>query len=348
MLSQYVPGSSSYYASIAISANGGTDGTGIVWLITGDSRTVSPGTLHALDASDLSHELWNSDMAVTDALGTTTKFAAATVVNGRVYVPTFSNALAIYGPLSPTTSLHPAAPITSQITGVVNGANFKPSAVSPGELVTIYGANIGPAQTINFQVDANNQVATCLSGTEVLFDGMRAPVLYTSATQVGAIVPFGLTRPTTQVQVLYRGVPSPSMTVPVVPATPSLFSLDGTGSGPGTILNQDGRLNSKDNPAARGSMVILYGTGAGNTDPAGVDGKMFVDAPYPTPLLPVTVFIDNQPAEVIYAGAAPGMAAGLVQINVRVPVTASSGSQVPVAFKVGDYASTNIVTLAVR
>jgi uncharacterized protein (TIGR03437 family) len=347
MLSQYVPRSSSFFAGIAVSANGGSNGTGIVWLTTGDSRAGSPGTLHALDASDLSHELWNSDMAPADAFGTAAKFAAATVVNGRVYIPTFSNALAIYGPLSPT-SIHPAAPLTSRITSVVNGANFKPSAVSPGELVTIYGANIGPAQTINFQVDANNQVATSLSGTEVLFDGMRAPVLSTSATQVGAIVPFGLARPTTQVQVLYKGVPSPSMTVPVVPATPSLFSLDGTGAGPGTILNQDGSLNSVDHPAARDSVVILYGTGAGNTDPGGVDGKVFMDAPYPTPLLPVTVFIDNQPAEVIYAGAAPGMVAGVVQINVRVPSTASSGSEVPVVFKVGDYTSLNEVTLAIR
>jgi uncharacterized protein (TIGR03437 family) len=195
---------------------------------------------------------------------------------------------------------------------------------------------------------SRRQAATSLSGTEVLFDGMRAPVLYTSATQVGAIVPFGLARPTTQVQVLYKGVPSPSMTVPVVPATPSLFSLDGTGVGPGTILNQDGSLNSKDNPAARDSVVILYGTGAGITDPVGVDGKVFVDAPYPTPLLPVTVFIDNQPVEVIYAGAAPGMVAGVVQINVRVPSAASSGSEVPVVFKVGDYTSLNEVTLAIR
>jgi len=347
MLSQYAPGSASYYASIAISANGGTDGTGIVWLITGDSRAGSPGTLHALDASDLSHELWNSDMAPNDALGTAAKFAAATVVNGRVYVPTFSNALAIYGPPN-SSSIHPAAPLTSQITGLVNGASFIPAAVSPGELVTIYGANIGPAQMSNFQVDAGNQVATSLSGTEVLFDGMRAPVLYTSATQVGAIVPFGLTGPTAQVQVLYNGLPSSSMTVPAVPAAPSLFSLDGTGSGPGTILNQDGSLNSKDNPAARDSVVVLYATGAGNTDPFGVDGKVIMDAPYPTPLLPVTVLIDNQPAEVIYAGAAPASVMGLVQINVRAPRTASNGSKVPVVIKVGDYSSSNVVTLAIR
>jgi uncharacterized protein (TIGR03437 family) len=103
-----------------------------------------------------------------------------------------------------------------------------------------------------------------------------------------------------------------------------------------------------DHPAARDSVVILYGSGAGNTDTVGVDGRVFVDAPYPTPLLPVTVFIDNQPSEVIYAGAAPGMVAGVVQINVWVPSTASSGSQVPVVFTVGDYTSLNVVTLAIR
>src|SRR5205823_1878726 len=89
----------SMFAGLAVSANGGTDGTGIVWETTGDySSGLIPGILHAMDASDISKELWNSTMVPDrDALGRFAKFVAPTVVNGRVYAPTFSNALAIYG-----------------------------------------------------------------------------------------------------------------------------------------------------------------------------------------------------------------------------------------------------------
>jgi uncharacterized protein (TIGR03437 family) len=138
------------------------------------------------------------------------------------------------------------------------------------------------------------------------------------------------------------------MTMPVAPATPALFSLDGTGGGPGAILNQDGTPNSTDNPADRGSVVVLYGTGAGQTSPAGDDGMISTDFPLPAPILPVTVFIDDQPAELFYAGAAPGMVQGILQINARIPNTAASGAGIPVMFKVGNYSSPKTVTLSVR
>lgn len=86
------------FQGMAISANGSTDGTGILWMTTGDhSKDGVPGTLHAFDALDLTHELWNSDMNPRDQLGSLAKFANPTVVNGYVYVPTFSNRLMIYG-----------------------------------------------------------------------------------------------------------------------------------------------------------------------------------------------------------------------------------------------------------
>jgi uncharacterized protein (TIGR03437 family) len=346
MLSSYTPSSSTFYAGIAVSATGGTNGTGIVWLTTGDTTAAAgPGTLHALDASDLSHELWNSDMLATrDALGRAAKFVAPTVANGRVYVPTFSKTLAVFGLLSNTVPT--GGP--SQITAVVNGANFAATAVSPGELVAIFGKNLGPTQLINSRVDSNNNVGATLAGTQVLFSGIHAPLLYVSANQVGAVVPFGLTGPNTQVQILYQGVLSSSTTVPVIPATPALFSVDGTGTGPGAILNQDGSLNSAGNPAAPGSIVTLYATGAGNLNPFPSDGSVITTPPFPSPVLPVTVFVGKQTAEVLYAGAAPGMVAGVLQMNVRIPDTTPIGPSVPVAFMVGNYSSSNSVTLAVQ
>jgi len=336
----------SMFAGLAVSANGGADGTGIVWETSGDySSRLVPGILHALDASDISKELWNSTMVPDrDALGRFAKFVAPTVVNGRVYAPTFSNSLAIYGLLASGNS--DSRP--PQITAVSNGASFLGDAVSPGEVLAVFGANLGPTQLANLQTDGSSHVTTSLSNIQIFFDGVSAPLLYTSASQLGAIVPFGTAGPTTQVVVSSQGQSSLPMTIPVTPATPALFSLDGTGSGPGAILNQDGTPNSTDNPANRGSVVVLYGTGAGQTSPAGDDGMISTDLPLPTPILPVTVFIDGQPAEVLYSGAAPGMVQGILQINARVPSTASVGVVIQVMFKVGNYSSPNTVTLAVR
>jgi len=345
-LSQNVPDIPSQFAGIAVTANGGTDGTGIVWETTGDySSRLVPGTLHALDASDLSNELWNSNMVPgRDTLGRFAKFVAPTVVNGRVYAPTFSNSLAIYGLLASGN----AAGGPPQITSVANGASFLADAVSPGEVLAIFGANLGPSQLTNLQTNADGQVTNTLANTQILFDGVTAPMLYTSANQMGAIVPFATAGPTTQVVVSSQGQSSAPMTMTVLPATPALFSLDGTGGGPGAILNQDGSLNSSGNPADRGSIVVLYGTGAGQTNPAGNDGQISARLPLPTPVLPVSIFIDGQPAEVVYAGAAPGMVQGVIQINARVPATASTGPTITAIFVVGNYSSPNTVTLAVK
>ena len=343
-LSQFLPNPASFYAGVAVSANGATSGTGIVWLTTGSGGL---GRLHALDASNLSNELWNSDLvSQRDSLGLFSKFATPTIANGRVYVPTFSNALAVYGLLS---SPPPATvPLSTQITNVVNGADYAASPVSPGELVTIFGTNLGPWPLTYSQTDANDRIATTLGGTQVWFDGILAPLMYTSGTQVGAIVPFGLLGSTTRVQVLYQGALTSSLAMPVAPATPALFSLDGTGTGPGAILNQDGSLNSPDNPASRGSVVVLYGTGAGAVNPSAVDGQLITAPPYPSPILPLTVSIGQQVAEVLYAGVAPGSVAGILQINILVPETAPTGPTVPVTFQVGDYASQSGITLAIQ
>jgi len=89
------------YDGIAVSSNGGNLQSAIVWLTTGDhSVKPVPGTLHAFDAQTLT-ELWNSDMVYDrDTLGSFAKFVAPTVVNGKVFVATFSNQLAVYGMLA--------------------------------------------------------------------------------------------------------------------------------------------------------------------------------------------------------------------------------------------------------
>ena len=82
--------------------DGSQDGTGILWAsyaASGDAEhTVSPGILRAFDATDVRKELWNNQQnASRDASGTYAKFAAPTIANGHVYLPTFSSRIVVYG-----------------------------------------------------------------------------------------------------------------------------------------------------------------------------------------------------------------------------------------------------------
>lgn len=105
-------------------------------------------------------------------------------------------------------------------------------------------------------------------------------------------------------------------------------------------------MNSPSNPAARGSIITIYATGAGETDPPGIDG-MVAGSVLPKPILPVSVTIAGQAAQATYAGAAPGLVAGVMQVNARIPNGVSSGA-VAVLLQVGDQTSQTGVTLNVR
>lgn len=88
-------------AVLSVSSNGTTAGTGILWAsyaASGDAEhTVSPGILRAFDANDITKELWDNNQNSADNAGTYAKFSSPTIANGHVYLPTFSNQVAVYG-----------------------------------------------------------------------------------------------------------------------------------------------------------------------------------------------------------------------------------------------------------
>ena len=239
------------------------------------------------------------------------------------------------------------------LAGVVNAASFVSGAVSPGEIVTIFGLLIGPPALTRLELDSSGNVATLLGGTRVLFDGIAAPVVYTSAGQIAAIAPYALSGKTaTSIQVELNGRRTPAATFAVSATAPGIFTVYGSGRGLGAILNQDNSPNSATNPAPRGSVVVLYVTGEGQTTPVGVDGKLAGSSPLPKPLGAVTVHIGGPSgvgtqAEVLYAGAAPGLVAGVMQINVVIPADAPSGS-VPLYFSAGNANSVDMTSVAIR
>ncbi len=231
--------------------------------------------------------------------------------------------------------------------GIVNAASGKGGPVAPGELVVLYGVNLGPASLAGFSITGAGTFANEVSGTRVYFDGIPAPLVYTSSGQVSAIVPYGVAgRPSTQVQLEYRNARSNMVTMSVATASPALFTLNASGSGPGALLNQDSTVNTAANPAERGSIVILYATGEGMTDPISTDGQVVTNV-LARPRQAVKVSIGGQDATVEYAGSAPGLVAGVFQINVRIPMNAGSGNQ-PILVSVCNATSPAGVTLSVK
>jgi len=230
--------------------------------------------------------------------------------------------------------------------GVVNAASFLPEPVAPGMIVSIFGTALGPSEGVGAQLDSEGRVASFLAETQVFFDGVPAPLYFVRSDQINAQVPYAVAGKTSvQLQVQYRGLPSSPVTVPVAGSAPGIFALSG-GSGQGAILNQDLSPNSAANPAARGSVVIIYATGEGETTPAGADG-LLSEAPFARPVLPVSVAVGGLPCEVLFAGPAPGFA-GLLQVNVRISIGVTPGAAVPVELTIGTESSQSGVTLAVN
>jgi uncharacterized protein (TIGR03437 family) len=332
----------SVYSGMAVSSNGSAGG--IVWETTGDhSRQGVPGTLHAFDAIDLA-ELWNSDwQADRDSLGAFAKFAVPLVANGRIYVPTFSNQIAVYGLIS-ITGLPSTAPA---ISAIINGASLLQAPISPGEVLAISGVNLGPADGASMQVDANGRVSSNLGGTQVFFDGIAAPLLYTSHSQVYTVVPLAVTGPTTQLIVQHNGEASPEIATPVSVASPGLFALSAAGAGQLLSVNEDGNLNSAETPCGAGSVITLFATGLGLIDPTIEDG-VIVSSDLAVKSPAVSVWIDGLRADVLTVSAPSGMVGGVFQISARVPESASRGTAVSIFLEVSDIASANGNTIAIE
>jgi uncharacterized protein (TIGR03437 family) len=237
---------------------------------------------------------------------------------------------------------------------VVNAASLEGGGVAPGEIVTIFGRAFGPPESAPLHLTEGPRR---LADTRVFFNGIGAPLLHVSETQINTIVPYALGEGSSvEVQVEYNGALSNAVTVPLLPARPGVFTLDGSGFGQGAILNEDGSMNSPANPAERGSVITIYATGEGLTEPVAVDGLVLSDAP-PRPRLPVSVWFELGPgrgdfgleAQVLYAGGSPRPVNGLLQSNARVPQDAETGDAVPFILSVGSYSTDCCaVTVALR
>ena len=203
----------------------------------------------------------------------------------------------------------PPEPLVVPPLSAVSAASLLAGPVAPGEIIVVFGAGLGPESGVAGALDPAGMLANLLSGAEVRFDGVPAPMFYTQFGQLNVQVPYTVAgNPVTHMQTLYQGATSGSLDLAVVDAAPAVFPV---------VVNPDGLFNSAIAPTALGSILTFYATGDGLSDGPNVSGQAAVP-PYPSARLPVTLTVAGFPAEILYAGAAPG-AVGLLQVNARVP-----------------------------
>lgn len=239
--------------------------------------------------------------------------------------------------------------------GIVNAASYAGAAIAPGELISIFGSNFGPAG-LSVATVQNNVIPAALDNVHVYFINnsdsgpSRTVGRITARTpnQINLFVPYEISSLTSvQIIVDVDGVTSAPVTVPVAPSAFGISTANASGSGQGAIFNQDGSLNSHANPAAPGSIVTMFGTGEGVTTPALPDGALEITTPFSTTQAPVTVKFGGQTAVIQYAGAAPFLPTGVFQINATIPTGVSPGD-VPIAVSIAGISTTRTVTVAVE
>jgi uncharacterized protein (TIGR03437 family) len=231
-------------------------------------------------------------------------------------------------------------------------------------MCSLYGQGLSTTK----QSAKSSVLPTALAGRElVVNDQTKAPLLYVSPGLVNFVfpinAPLGLQRIAARVsdtgELLAGG------TVLVATYSPGFFTHDGSGTGQAAVRNHDQTINSAANPAARGSIVSLYGTGQGPVVSPVADGQPAPLAPDNTVAVPTSDSVtctNKQPAvcvglggsgggtqlaEIQYSGLAPGLV-GVWLVNIRIPATGLLGNTLVVSALIGGANQSNRVTIAVK
>jgi uncharacterized protein (TIGR03437 family) len=248
-------------------------------------------------------------------------------------------------------SIAPIAP-TQTAAGILSASTFLSSSsngISPGEILTLFGQQLGPTQVGGLTLNSAGLVDTTIQGTQVLFNGGPGAMIFTSSGQIAVIAPYSIAGlSTVNVVVSYLGVQTAPISFKVVAANPGLFTLSNSGKGDAAIVRLDGSVVSAASPASPGDEVELYGEGYGVTSPALPDGAVVGGGafPLPVPVATTVLQIDGQPVNTIYAGGAGGDVNGVLQINFIVPQLSAGSHQVQI--KVGSAVSPTGVTIQTR
>lgn len=241
-----------------------------------------------------------------------------------------------------TLAANASAPSIAAPGGVTNAASGVPGPVAPGEFIAIYGSNLAPSLSSS----PGYPYATSLAGTQVILGGQALPLQFVSPGQINALVPFGAAPNGPQaLRVLQNGVYSLPYTVTVAAANPAVFTQAQSGQGAGAIVVVEASgasfLATASQPAGAGDVLEIYCSGLGAVSPAVADGAAASLTAVSNTVNAVTATIGGQPAQVLFAGLAPGYA-GLYQVDAVVPPGLAAGANVPVVLSQAGYTSATV------
>ncbi|MEO5923831.1 MAG: kelch repeat-containing protein [Bryobacteraceae bacterium] len=223
--------------------------------------------------------------------------------------------------------------------GILNAFSATGDAVAPGQIVSLYGEGLGPTAGVAFGFDPQTgKLPTSGIGVSVTWNDILSPIFYAQSGQTNVQVPYELEGSTeARLRLTVNGQVTTITMVPVKPTMPGLFPQ---------VWNQDGSLNSPDNPASVGSLIVLYATGQGVTNPRSQTGS-YPEGSYPEPVAATALSIGGHEANILFRGQAPGTA-GVMQINARVPEEVARGTSAPIVLSVGGASTQSGIFVAVR
>lgn len=268
---------------------------------------------------------------------------ATGLYSGTITITALASANATNSPQTVAVTLAVGVPVVGQ-GGIVNGASFaREAVVSASGITSLFGTNLAGGT----EAASRLPLPTTLANTQVLVNERAAPLFYVSPLQINFQMPAEASGTTVPVVVVSGGIRGLSTTATLAPEVPGIFSAQPGGTGQGAVLNQDSSANSADNPAARDSVIQIFATGLGATNPRLDTGQPGATSPpFNETVQKPVVMIGGLPAEVLFSAIAPGFV-GLYQVNARVPTAVPAGSAVTLQIQVGSRSS-NTVTIAIR
>lgn len=233
----------------------------------------------------------------------------------------------------------PALPQPPSVTQVSDAAVYG-TTFSPGAVIALFGNYLG-APTPMAGAITNGVVSNSAGGVQLTVNGTAAPLLYISAGQINAVIPYSTKTSATATAEVFTSVGTSSYSgLNIAKTSLALFN--------NVVFNPDGTLNSATNPAPKGATLVLYGTGIGPTSPTYQDGAIVTlqGPPYPSPVTPFGAVVSNNQtqykASVVYLGPIPGFVAGAVQANIQIPSDVPPGSS---TLKIGPANASNSLLL---
>jgi len=305
------------YASQTIA----TDAACNVWVSGATQSTNFPTTVSVTpNGCEFLEELNSTGSALSYAAlfpSNTVAQALAVDASGTVHIGGANGLISAFpaGSAPGQTSAPWMSGISNAAGGVLSGR------LAPGELISLYGLHLGPVAPISATFNAAGFLPTTLGAVQITVNGIPAPLLYVSDTQINAVAPVELTAGSSaELELAQNGAPVQDFRVQVDIGAPQVFrNPDGSAA----AINQDGTVNSHSSPAKAGSYVAIWVTGTGYFP--GSDGQMATGANQFCSLAGYCeVFeVGGGQVNVSYTGAAPGMVNGVIQINFQ--VTSATG-----------------------